>query len=56
MAEPLGRHLVNGKQMNVHSCKQTDGGELPEEVNDAKQADACLAQGKPILAPEQHGI
>ena len=24
MVEPLGRHLVNGKQMNVHSCKQTD--------------------------------
>ena len=25
---------------------------LPEEVNDAKQEDACLARGKPILAPE----
>ena len=54
MVEPLGRHLVNGKQMNVHSCKQTDA--EPEEVNDAKQADACLARGKPILAPERHGI
>ena len=46
-------------ETNERAFMQADGRAqraLPEEVNDAKQADACLARGKPILAPERHGI